>query len=102
MCPLRIILVFLSATLAGFFLFRNFNSQTPLTDHHPDSSSPESSSSSTTRLSKVLTLPSLSFRFYSTVVSGFWTCVDMASGRYLWRHLTAASSSSPQARDSSD
>ncbi|CAN0903745.1 hypothetical protein LINGRAHAP2_LOCUS22720 [Linum grandiflorum] len=92
MCPLRIILVFLSATLAGFFLFRNFNSQTPLTDHHPDSSSPESSSSSTTRLSKLR----------SAVVSGFWTCVDMASGRYLWRHLTAASSSSPQARDSSD
>ncbi|CAN0903747.1 hypothetical protein LINGRAHAP2_LOCUS22720 [Linum grandiflorum] len=100
MCPLRIILVFLSATLAGFFLFRNFNSQTPLTDHHPDSSSPESSSSSTTRLSKVLTLFNLQLR--SAVVSGFWTCVDMASGRYLWRHLTAASSSSPQARDSSD
>ncbi|CAN1180064.1 hypothetical protein LINPERPRIM_LOCUS12511 [Linum perenne] len=91
MCPLRIILVFLSATLAGFFLFRNINSQTPLADDHRDDSSSDDSSS-TTRFSKLR----------SAVESVFWTCVDMASGRYLWRHLTAASSSTPQRCGSSD
>ncbi|CAN1266334.1 hypothetical protein LINPERPRIM_LOCUS12511 [Linum perenne] len=119
MCPLRIILVFLSATLAGFFLFRNINSQTPLADDHRDDSSSDDSSS-TTRFSKVRLPHSLSFDFTSTVAyfspffftlivqlrsaveSVFWTCVDMASGRYLWRHLTAASSSTPQRCGSSD
>ncbi|CAN1266333.1 hypothetical protein LINPERPRIM_LOCUS12511 [Linum perenne] len=101
MCPLRIILVFLSATLAGFFLFRNINSQTPLADDHRDDSSSDDSSS-TTRFSKVRLPHSLSFDFTSTVESVFWTCVDMASGRYLWRHLTAASSSTPQRCGSSD
>ncbi|CAN1266332.1 hypothetical protein LINPERPRIM_LOCUS12511 [Linum perenne] len=107
MCPLRIILVFLSATLAGFFLFRNINSQTPLADDHRDDSSSDDSSS-TTRFSKVRLPHSLSFFFTlivqlrSAVESVFWTCVDMASGRYLWRHLTAASSSTPQRCGSSD
>ncbi|CAI0399497.1 unnamed protein product [Linum tenue] len=94
MCPLRIILVFLSATLAGFFLVRNLNSpQTaPLPDDLRDSddSSPAADDSAT-RFSKVR----------SAVESGFWTCVDMASGRYLWRHLTS-SSSSPKPSSSSD
>ncbi|CAL1406252.1 unnamed protein product [Linum trigynum] len=79
MCPLRIILVFLSATLAGFYLVRNLNSsQAPLPDDRGDSTH----SSSTTRFTKVR----------SAVESGFWTCVDMASGRYLWRHLTSSAS----------
>ncbi|KAF2582556.1 hypothetical protein F2Q68_00000881 [Brassica cretica] len=26
--------------------------------------------------------------------TGFWTCVDMASGRYLWNHLCSNSDSS--------
>ncbi|CAL1368509.1 unnamed protein product [Linum trigynum] len=88
MCPLRIILVFLSATLAGFFLVRNLNS--PQTAPLPDDSSPAADDSAT-RFSKVR----------SAVESGFWTCVDMASGRYLWRHLTS-SSSSPEPSSSSD
>ncbi|GMN23437.1 hypothetical protein TIFTF001_000117 [Ficus carica] len=28
----------------------------------------------------------------SAMESGFWTCVDMASGRYLWRHLVSSNS----------
>ncbi|XP_038895770.1 uncharacterized protein LOC120083933 [Benincasa hispida] len=80
MCPLRFILIFLSATLAGFFLLRNLKSpsQDFQADDNSDSHSKDldsnSSSSSSSKLS-----------------SGFWTVVDMASGRYLWRHLFSSS-----------
>ncbi|MCL7039259.1 hypothetical protein MKW94_001178 [Papaver nudicaule] len=85
MCPLRIILIFLSATLAGFFVLRNlkntpvdfeeaYNNKNNVDD---DDESELDASSSVPRSKKVL----------SAIGSGFWTCVDMASGRYLWRHL---------------
>lgn len=93
MCPLRIILIFLSATLAGFFVLRNLRSQPqpteldddgdaaaatiPTNSHTSDSSNPSSN-----RTSKVR----------AAVESGFWTFVDMASGRYLWRQLVNSSS----------
>ena len=32
MCPLRLILIFLSATLAGFFVLRNLRSQSQITE----------------------------------------------------------------------
>ncbi|KAF6156055.1 hypothetical protein GIB67_010979 [Kingdonia uniflora] len=77
MCPLRLILLFLSATLAGFFVLRNLKStpdidisDAPLHKPTPDSDSPSRS----TKVCAVIGL-------------GFWTCVDMASGKYLWRHL---------------
>nr|GLL30889.1 uncharacterized protein LOC104107090 [Ipomoea trifida] len=88
MCPLRIILIFLSATLAGFFALRNL--KTPSDDNqgqaadekqvkvHSDSSS---SSSSLPICSKVC----------GVIGNGFWTFVDMASGRYVWRHLVSSS-----------
>ncbi|XP_047165918.1 uncharacterized protein LOC124835086 [Vigna umbellata] len=89
MCPLRFILVFLSATLAGFFVLRNLRSQPPTTEDDGDTvavpSNPkisDSSDASSNATSKVRAL----------VVSGFWTFVDMASGRYLWRHLVSNSS----------
>ncbi|KAL9382785.1 hypothetical protein Peur_025820 [Populus x canadensis] len=90
MCPLRLILVFLSATLAGFFVIKNLksrpfsastdtgdddNSTTTTTDSNKNSPHPSDSSSS--RFSKVK----------SGVEMGFWTLVDMASGKYLWRQL---------------
>ncbi|KAF3454820.1 hypothetical protein FNV43_RR05268 [Rhamnella rubrinervis] len=93
MCPLRLILIFLSATLAGFFVLRNLKSQPQeqsLAAHETinqdldDSVNTQFSDSSTPsdRFSKVR----------SAVESGFWTCVDMASGRYLWRNLVSPSS----------
>ncbi|QCD77888.1 uncharacterized protein LOC114187307 [Vigna unguiculata] len=89
MCPLRFILVFLSATLAGFFVLRNLRSQPPTAEDDGDTvvvpSNPkisDSSDASSNATSKVSAL----------VVSGFWTFVDMASGRYLWRHLVSNSS----------
>ncbi|KAK9940954.1 hypothetical protein M0R45_017586 [Rubus argutus] len=84
MCPLRFILVFLSATLAGFFILRNLKSEPPQLDtaddetHHDPKNSPN-------RFSKVR----------SAMESGFWTFVDMASGRYLWRNLVSSSSPKP-------
>ncbi|KAL4036026.1 hypothetical protein IC575_004748 [Cucumis melo] len=79
MCPLRFILIFLSATLAGFFVLRNLKSQPQdfVAGDNSDDSSKELDSSDSTSCSKVS--------------SGFWTVVDMASGRYLWRHLFPSS-----------
>ncbi|CAN4082988.1 unnamed protein product [Withania somnifera] len=81
MCPLRIILIFLSATLAGFFLLRNLKSQ-PNVDPHANESSGDSPKDSKW-------LP-LSYQVCGAIEKGFWTCVDMASGKYLWRHLVSS------------
>ncbi|OIW21904.1 hypothetical protein TanjilG_14549 [Lupinus angustifolius] len=86
MCPLRLILIFLSATLAGFFVLRNLRSQphveddddvVPHTQEKTDSSNPSSIGNSKVRVA---------------LESGFWTFVDMASGRYLWRNMVSSSS----------
>ncbi|KAL4610888.1 hypothetical protein ACB092_08G084900 [Castanea dentata] len=86
MCPLRLILIFLSATLAGFFVLRNLksqpqpNSDLDLDHDHDVVKDPNSTDSQSTKVR-------------SAIESGFWTCVDMASGRYLWRHLVSKRSS---------
>ncbi|KAL7113838.1 hypothetical protein ACP275_04G083700 [Erythranthe tilingii] len=91
MCPLRIILIFLSATLAGFFVLRNLNSSPdPLNDDGVDVAEEAESTGSAPMSSKVC----------AAVGKGFWTFVDMASGKYLWRNL--ASSSSPTEKLSAD
>ncbi|CAO2840073.1 unnamed protein product [Amaranthus hypochondriacus] len=83
MCPLRIILIFLSATLAGFFVLKNLKSGDE--NHIPDLPKPnQSSSSSSSCKEKVM----------SAIGSGFWTLVDMASGRYLWRYFASGSTKS--------
>ncbi|KAM1995540.1 hypothetical protein ACFX15_028574 [Malus domestica] len=90
MCPLRLILIFLSATLAGFFVLRNLKSDDPKFEPPQDEQEThhfQNPNKSPDRFSKVR----------SAVESGFWTVVDMASGRYLWRHL-----SSPAAAKLSD
>ncbi|KAG7019097.1 hypothetical protein SDJN02_18055, partial [Cucurbita argyrosperma subsp. argyrosperma] len=85
MCPLRFILIFLSATLAGFFVLRNLKSQ-PQDFEADDNSETHSNDVSTNSAS------SSSFsKVSSAMQSGFWTLVDMASGRYLWRHLLPSS-----------
>lgn len=90
MCPLRFILIFLSAALAGFLALRNlenlFQDSTTCADHHQEllSSLKDQSAS-----------PSLSSKVASAAGKGFWTFVDMvASGHYLWRTLVSSSSSS--------
>ncbi|KAE9594489.1 hypothetical protein Lal_00001146 [Lupinus albus] len=85
MCPLRLILIFLSATLAGFFVFRNLRSQPHVEDDDdvvPLQSTSDSSNPSSNGNSKVRVV----------LESGFWTFVDMASGRYLWKNMVSSSS----------
>ncbi|GJN13967.1 hypothetical protein PR202_gb00731 [Eleusine coracana subsp. coracana] len=84
MCPLRVILIFLSATIAGFFLIRGLNAEPDQFQDDDDSGSPRAA------------VP-LHSKVGSAVKSGFWTMVDMASGRYLWRTLVA-----PPAKSESD
>ncbi|XP_010520184.1 PREDICTED: uncharacterized protein LOC104799381 [Tarenaya hassleriana] len=88
MCPLRLILIFLSASLAGFFLVRNLKSPSQqLDDANGDDGDANGddgdaiADDSASRFSKV----------GMAMKSGFWTCVDMASGRYLWKHLSSSS-----------
>ncbi|CAK9164106.1 unnamed protein product [Ilex paraguariensis] len=92
MCPLRIILIFLSATLAGFFLLKNLKSQPKVAenDDSPKDSvnNPSQSTAPVNRFSKG----------WGAIGAGFWTCVDMASGRYLWRTLVSSSSSSSSSK----
>ncbi|XP_009759460.1 uncharacterized protein LOC107789851 [Nicotiana tabacum] len=90
MCPLRIILIFLSATLAGFFVLRNFKSQ-PNVDPDDDDAGADDSNGDLSRDSNSLPLSS---QVCSAIGKGFWTCVDMASGKYLWRHLVSSPSPS--------
>ncbi|KAF8394840.1 hypothetical protein HHK36_018777 [Tetracentron sinense] len=80
MCPLRLILLFLSATLAGFFVLRNLKSK-PELQNPEESVNPIQESTATIPRSE---------KAASAIGSGFWTCVDMASGRYLWRNLVSS------------
>ncbi|XP_023519406.1 uncharacterized protein LOC111782825 [Cucurbita pepo subsp. pepo] len=89
MCPLRFILIFLSATLAGFFVLRNLKSQ-PQDFEADDNSETHSNDVSTNSTSSSSSSSSFS-KVSSAMQSGFWTVVDMASGRYLWRHLMPSS-----------
>ncbi|KAK0600196.1 hypothetical protein LWI29_012667 [Acer saccharum] len=74
MCPLRFILVFFSAVLAGYFAWKTVQS------------SPE-------EVEKIVSEDSTSlkdqqeFSLKRVVENGFWVFVDMASGKYLWRNL---------------
>ncbi|XP_066359550.1 uncharacterized protein [Miscanthus floridulus] len=83
MCPLRVILIFLSATIAGFFLIRGLNAEPDQFDADADADA-DADESGTPRAP----LP-LHSKVGSAVKTGFWTMVDMASGRYLWRTLVA-------------
>ncbi|KAL6653452.1 hypothetical protein ACP70R_009030 [Stipagrostis hirtigluma subsp. patula] len=81
MCPLRVILIFLSATIAGFFLIRGLNAEP---EFDADASDDKASESGSPRAPAPLHC-----KVGSAVKTGFWTMVDMASGRYLWRTLVA-------------
>nr|GMD69204.1 Methyltransferase-related protein [Ipomoea batatas]GME10887.1 Methyltransferase-related protein [Ipomoea batatas] len=88
MCPLRIILIFLSATLAGFFVLRSLKSQPDAAENDVvDNDSPVKAPSDTSSSNSV----PLCSKVCGMIGNGFWTCVDMASGKYLWRHLASSS-----------
>ncbi|KAL1205986.1 hypothetical protein V5N11_018062 [Cardamine amara subsp. amara] len=72
MCPLRFVLVFFSAVLAGYMAWRTVNSSPEL--FSDESSQVEAKDKEGLNLKKKMD-------------KGFWMFVDMASGRYLWRNL---------------
>ncbi|XP_020101709.1 uncharacterized protein LOC109719435 [Ananas comosus] len=75
MCPLRVLLIFISATLAGFFVLRGLKSE-PELGADDDADSREDPRPLSTKVG-------------SAISACFWTLVDMASGRYLWRAVTS-------------
>ncbi|KAK7380638.1 hypothetical protein VNO78_33153 [Psophocarpus tetragonolobus] len=75
MCPLRFILVFFSAVLAGYFAWKTVRSDTKMDVFSEDSAEEDKS------------LKKEDFDFKKMIENGFWGFVDMASGRYLWRNL---------------
>ncbi|ESW23838.1 hypothetical protein PHAVU_004G080100 [Phaseolus vulgaris] len=75
MCPLRFILVFFSAVLAGYFAWKTVRSDPKIEVFSEDSSEEDKSSKKE------------AFDFRKMIENGFWILVDMASGKYLWRNL---------------
>ncbi|KAK4581468.1 hypothetical protein RGQ29_024914 [Quercus rubra] len=76
MCPMRFILVFFSAILAGYFAWRTVRSS-PETENIFEDATVENISMKDKQ----------EFNLRKTIHNGFWVFVDMASGRYLWRNL---------------
>lgn len=72
MCPLRFLLVFFSAVLAGYIAWRTVNSTPELCSDEPSPVEANDKQGSNTK---------------RKMENGLWMFVDMASGRYLWRNL---------------
>ncbi|KAJ4828917.1 hypothetical protein Tsubulata_008090 [Turnera subulata] len=96
MCPLRVILIFLSATLAGFFLVRNLKSfsSSSVADDGDDVTDTASGDLVNGKNTPHGAHPDLFSKVKGGVESGFWMFVDMASGKYLWRHLVSSAPAS--------
>ncbi|KAL9272919.1 hypothetical protein AKJ16_DCAP16463, partial [Drosera capensis] len=83
MCPLRFILVFFSAVLAGYFAWRSLRSQSPEEDFSGDLIS--AGEAEKVNLEENDDEGKRSLKRIAR--DGFWVFVDMASGRYLWRNF---------------
>ncbi|KAL7163223.1 hypothetical protein ACSBR2_039339 [Camellia fascicularis] len=77
MCPLRFILVFFSAILAGYFAWRTVRS-------FPDTDILTLEGS---QMEKTSSKDKQELDLKKMIQNGFWVFVDMASGGYLWRNL---------------
>ncbi|KAL3631616.1 hypothetical protein CASFOL_024600 [Castilleja foliolosa] len=88
MCPLRFILVFFSAALAGYLAWRTISSSDESDITKPDQ---EDDSSSNIQYKQ-------DSQFLKMVQNGFWVFVDMASGRYLWRNVKQINTSELQGK----
>ncbi|XP_022719296.1 uncharacterized protein LOC111277253 [Durio zibethinus] len=75
MCPMRFLLVFFSAVLAGFVAWRTVRSSSDIHDLVSEDSE------------KIIAKDKQEFSFKRMAQNGFWVFVDMSSGRYLWRNL---------------
>ncbi|WZY80715.1 hypothetical protein YC2023_027099 [Brassica napus] len=75
MCPLRFLLVFFSAVLAGYFAWKTVSSSPEIISDDDDGSPVELNEKQGLCFKK------------QKMEKGFWVFVDMASGKYLWRNL---------------
>ncbi|KAI3706518.1 hypothetical protein L6452_24318 [Arctium lappa] len=74
MCPMRFLLVFFSAILAGYIAWKSVRTSSEPHDmvFDNDSSTDKQQSNTIIKMAQ----------------NGFWGFVDMASGKYLWRNLS--------------
>ncbi|KAI3523210.1 hypothetical protein L1887_01268 [Cichorium endivia] len=72
MCPMRFLLVFFSAILAGYIAWKSV----PTSSVADDIVSDEDSS-----------IQKQQYNIIKMAQNGFWGFVDMASGKYLWRNI---------------
>jgi hypothetical protein len=77
MCPLRVILLFLSAILAGYFAIKTVRAQGESSILDVTEEEPEKAIEQTDFFTKVST----------GVSSFFWVTIDILSGRYLYHNL---------------
>ncbi|MBA0716383.1 hypothetical protein Golax_015216, partial [Gossypium laxum] len=75
MCPMRFLLVFFSAILAGYFAWRTVRSSSDIDGQVSEDSE------------KIIVKDKQEFSFKRMVQNGFCVFVDMASGKYLWRNF---------------
>ncbi|XWS42438.1 hypothetical protein CRYUN_Cryun16bG0014100 [Craigia yunnanensis] len=75
MCPMRFLLVFFSAVVAGYVAWRTVGSSSDINNVVSEDSE------------KIVAKDKQEFSIKRMVQNGFWVFVDMASGRYLWRNL---------------
>ncbi|KAK9079199.1 hypothetical protein SSX86_000869 [Deinandra increscens subsp. villosa] len=72
MCPMRFLLVFFSAVLAGYIAWKSVQTSSETKDDVFDDDS---------------SVHKQEYNIIKMAQSGFWGFVDMASGKYLWRNL---------------
>ncbi|TYH35781.1 hypothetical protein E1A91_D13G207900v1 [Gossypium mustelinum] len=82
MCPLRFLLVFLSAVLAGYVTWRTAHSSSNIDDDGGGNGNVVSEDSG-----KIVAIEKQEISSKRMVQNAFWVFVDMASGKYLWRNF---------------
>ncbi|CAM6038136.1 unnamed protein product [Sphagnum compactum] len=87
MCPLRVILLFLSALLAGYFAFQSVTSAKGGTSVFDVTDEAVEVAAATADGTRVKEGGLSGLKVSRTLMAGFWLLVDMLSGRYLWNNL---------------
>ncbi|KAB1996045.1 hypothetical protein ES319_D13G203500v1 [Gossypium barbadense] len=82
MCPLRFLLVFLSAVLAGYVTWRTAHSSSNIDDDGGGNGNVVSEDSG-----KIVAIEKQEISSKRKVQNAFWVFVDMASGKYLSRNF---------------
>ncbi|CAM6117682.1 unnamed protein product [Calypogeia fissa] len=86
MCPMRVFLILFSAILACYLAWRNYSKNDQLSLLHESEQLGEDSKAvgADGSASKQ--------QIRSKLSASFWTLVDMASGRYLWKGIKSLES----------